>query len=304
MGIKTAIKKTIKTIVPKRILLSIMGIQYQYFNCFPLGHYFSPLVSKSDFKEFEKQIWEEAENRTIPGINLYPENQISLIKEFEKYYQEMPFDYEASAKNRYCFNNDSYLYTDAIILYSFIRHFRPNNIIEIGSGNSSAVMLDTKEIFQMQTNLTFIEPYPKLLYSLFKEKDKNECKVFDTKVQNVPIEEFQKLKRNDILFIDSSHVSKTGSDVNFELFKILPILNSGVIIHFHDIFYPFEYPKEWVTEGRNWNEDYLLRAFLSYNNEFEILLFSDFIHMHYKDAFKNMPLTYKNTGGNLWIVKK
>lgn len=298
------IKKIFKKLIPKQVYLLVKAIKYKPLNTFPLGHYYSPIVSKNDFKEFEKQIWEEVENKTLQGINLHPEKQVSLIKEFEKYYQEMPFEYEPSLDRRYCFNNSSYEYTDAIILYSFIRHFNPKNIIEIGSGYSSVVMLDTKDIFKMNTKHTFIEPYPKLLYSLFKGNDKNDCKVFDTKVQNVPLKEFSKLERNDILFIDSSHVSKSGSDVNFELFKILPNLNSGVIIHFHDVFYPFEYPKEWVLAGRNWNENYMLRAFLSYNNEFEILFFSHYMHKHFKEAFENMPLTYKNTGGSLWIVKK
>lgn len=216
----------------------------------------------------------------------------------------MPFEYESSPEKRYCFNNITFEYTDAIILYSFIRHFKPKNIIEIGSGFSSAVMLDTKDIFNMHTNHTFIEPYPTTLNRLLSQNDKAECTIFETKVQHVPLDEFKKLQKNDILFIDSSHVSKTGSDVNFELFKILPNLNSGVIIHFHDVFYPFEYPKEWVVQGRNWNEGYILRAFLSYNNEFEILLFSDYLHKHFKEAFRNMPLTYKNTGGNLWLVRK
>jgi hypothetical protein len=298
------IKKILKPFIPQQVRLLLKSIKYKPLNCIPPGHFYSPILSKNDFKEFEKQIWEDVENKTIPGINLNPEKQISLLKEFEKYYQEMPFDYERSLGKRYCFNNPTYEYTDAIILYSFIRHFNPKNIIEIGSGHSSAVMLDTKDIFKTETKHTFIEPYPDILYSLFKKNDKNDCKVFDTKVQNVPLKEFSKLERNDFLFIDSSHVSKAGSDVNFELFKILPSLNSGVIIHFHDVFYPFEYPKEWIVDGRNWNEDYLLRAFLSYNNEFEILFFAQYIHKHFKEAFEKMPLAYKNTGGNLWIVKK
>ncbi|MCS6819760.1 MAG: hypothetical protein NZ522_07390, partial [Chitinophagales bacterium] len=67
---------------------------------------------------------------------------------------------------------------------------------------------------------------------------------------------------------------------------------------------PFEYPKTWVFRGVNWNEDYFLRAFLMYNNEFEIILFADYLHKHHKHVFENMPLCYRNTGGNLWLVKK
>jgi predicted O-methyltransferase YrrM len=271
---------------------------------YPHGHFYSPIASKKDIQEFKSIIWEGNNSNSINGIDLNIDYQIQLLKSFEQYYKEMPFKFEKPKEHRYCFNNSSYEYTDAIMLYSFIRHFKPKNIIEIGSGFSSAVMLDTRDIFNMKIGISFIEPYPKLLYSLLRENDLDSCKIFDTKVQNVSLQEFSKLKENDILFIDSSHVSKTGSDVNFEIFNILPNLNSGVIIHFHDVFYPFEYPKEWVLEGRNWNEDYLLRAFLSYNNAFEILLFSQFIHKYYKIAFENMPLTHKNTGRNLWLRKK
>ena len=123
-------------------------------------------------------------------------------------------------------------------------------------------------------------------------------------MQSVALENFKKLKANDILFIDSSHVSKTGSDVNYELFEILPNLASGVLIHIHDMFFPFEYPKEWVYEGRNWNELYMLRAFLNYNQDFDILLFSHYMHEKHEKAFENMPLTYENTGWNLWLQKK
>lgn len=277
--------------------------KYKPLSKYPFGHFYSPLVSKSELNELEDQIWEDVAQDFISGINLNHENQLLLLKEFSKYYPEMPFKDEKSDKQRYSFNNGAYAYTDAIILYSFIRHFKPKRIIEIGSGHSSAVMLDTRETFVNNINLTFVEPYPKRLYRIIKDTDRANCTVLETKVQKVGLEQFRELQSNDILFIDSSHVSKTGSDVNYEIFEILPGLNPGVIIHFHDVFYPFEYPKSWVSEGRNWNEDYLLRAFLSYNNNFEILLFSDYIHKHHKAAFEDMPLTYKNTGGNLWIRK-
>jgi len=81
-------------------------------------------------------------------------------------------------------------------------------------------------------------------------------------------------------------------------------LKSGVLIHFHDVFYPFEYPKEWVLNGWNWNEDYFLKAFLMHNNQFQIRFFSNYLHLHHKEVFQAMPLTYLNTGGNFWIEKK
>lgn len=290
--------------VKNQIEQEIKNEEHEPLALFPHGHFYSPIVSKKELQEFEDQIWENDSKNMIPGIDLNTEFQISLLKKFEEYYSEMPFEDDETNKHRYYFKNDSYSYSDAILLYSMIRHFKPNNIIEIGSGFSSAVMLDTRDLFNLKIDIQFVEPYPNLLNNLLKGYHKDNCKVWDTKVQNVPLDEFRKLEENDILFIDSSHVSKTGSDVNFEIFNILPNLNSGVIIHFHDIFYPFEYPKQWVYEGRNWNEDYLLRAFLSYNSAFEILHFSQYIHIHHKSSIERMPLTYKNSGGSLWIRKK
>lgn len=298
------IKKIAKKFIPKSVLHYIKSREHHPLILFPHGHFYSPIISKKDIQEFEDIIWEGVSRNNIIGIDLNTKKQLELLESFQRYYDEIPFKYERDEKFRYCFNNSSYEYTDAIILYSFIRHFKPKRIIEIGSGFSSAVMLDTNDIFNLNIDISFIEPYPKLLYSLLRQNDFNDCKIYDKKVQSVPLEKFKELNENDILFIDSSHVSKTGSDVNFAIFNILTNLNSGVLIHFHDVFYPFEYPKEWVLEGRNWNEDYLLRAFLTYNNSFEILHFSQFIHNHHKEAFQNMPLTYKNTGGNLWIRKK
>ena len=123
-------------------------------------------------------------------------------------------------------------------------------------------------------------------------------------MQEVDSQVFAELQTNDILFIDSSHVAKIDSDVNHIFFRILPLLNRGVYIHFHDIFYPFEYPLDWVYEGRAWNETYLLRAFLQYNQQFEIQLFNTFIDWFHKEKyFHDMPLVEKNTGGGIWLRK-
>jgi hypothetical protein len=272
-------------------------------NNVPHGHFYSPVVSKNEIDELSAQIWCESNLAELPGIDLNSDEQRALLQKFSEYYAELPFTDLPEERNRYYFENTTYSYTDAIILYSFMRHFKPKRIIEVGSGFSSAVMMDTRDQFLPETELTFIEPYPQSLFNRFRGNDKNSNRVLQTKVQKVPLEEFMRLEDGDILFIDSSHVSKTGSDVNFELFRILPALKKGVIIHFHDVFFPFEYPRKWVEEGRNWNEDYLLRAFLSYNDSFSILHFSHYMHMHHKDAFSQMPLCYKNEGGNLWIRK-
>ncbi len=301
-------KNKLKRIINKLPYIKTLSQENQQFKknaCFPAGHYYSTIISVEDVKKREASIWENEAVDGIMGINLRTENQIELVKCFDTYYNEIPFSDKKNDNCRYYFDNGFYSYTDAIFLYSVIRHYKPKQIIEVGSGFSSSIMLDTNEIFfDNQINLTFIEPYTERLNSLLKDKDKTSTTIIQSDVQLVSVAVFEKLNAGDILFIDSTHVVKTGSDVNYIIFEILPRLKSGVLIHFHDIFYPFEYPKQWVFEGKNWNEDYFLKSFLMYNNEFEIKLFSDYLHKHHNAVFDTMPLCFKNSGGNLWLEKK
>jgi predicted O-methyltransferase YrrM len=266
---------------------------------FPPGHYYSAIPSLEDRETFLTQLLPEQE---ILGIDLNAEKQFELLKKFKNYYAECPFQDEKSGNLRYYYINPSYSYTDALTLYSILREFKPRQIIEIGSGYSSCAMLDTAEFFlDNDINFTFIEPYPELLYSLIKESDKKHT-ILPVRLQDVDKDIFRSLKANDILFVDSTHVSKLGSDVNRIIFEILPILQKGVLIHFHDIFWPFEYPSDWIKMGFAWNEAYILRAFMEFNDNFEIAFFSSFMHKYHQSWFqKNMPICLKNLGGNFWI---
>ena len=121
----------------------------------------------------------------------------------------------------------------------------------------------------------------------------------------MPLSLFNQLGENDILFIDSTHVGKVNSDVNRIFFEILPCQRSGVYIQINDVFYPFEYPKEWILGGRSWNELYMLRCFLQYNGAFEVTLMNRFLEHFYADYFQaHMPLCMKNPGGSIWLRKK
>jgi predicted O-methyltransferase YrrM len=191
---------------------------------------------------------------------------------------------------------------DAFSLYAMIRHWKPKKIIEVGCGASSCVILDTCEAFQPDTKISFIEPYPELLLRYIRPADQASSEIRKEFVQDVPLDVFASLEENDILFIDTSHVSKLGSDVNFIFFEILPLLRKGVILHFHDIFYPFEYPEEWIRTGTFWNEAYLLRAFLMYNRDFEILLFTGYLNQILPGEIKaNFPLAAEDPGASLWL---
>src|SRR5579863_7388758 len=140
------------------------NLQFRSNSYYPAGHFYSPIISVDDIKQREVSIWRNHNADDIIGIDLQTANQLKLITSFEKYYNEMPFGDDKLNGLRYNFNNIYYSYTDAIVLYAMIRHFKPQQIIEIGSGFSSAVMLDTNELFfENSIKLTFIEPHPERL---------------------------------------------------------------------------------------------------------------------------------------------
>jgi hypothetical protein len=271
----------------------------------PPGHFYSPIPSLEEIKKHETQIFGNV-LRHIPGIDLDEANQLKLLDEFCNYYQEMPFKPHKTNGLRYYFENGAYSYSDAILLYCMIRHLKPKRIIEVGSGFSSCVTLDTNELFfGGSISTTFVEPYPARLMSLVKQQDKEKIRTISDRLQEVDIGEFEALEANDILFVDSTHVSKVNSDVNRIFFEILPRLHTGVHIHFHDIIYPFEYPREWIYEGRAWNEAYLLRTFLQYNHAFRIVLMNTFMERYHESFFRErMPLCLKNAGGSIWLRKQ
>lgn len=270
----------------------------------PPGHFYSPLPDINFIDRYKATLFNRQIN-SIPGIENNVADQLALLDTFSEYYDELPFKDDKCSGLRYYFRNSWFSYGDAIILYSMLRHYRPQRIIEIGSGFSSAVMLDTNDhFFARRIALTFVEPYPERLFSLLSDEDKKRHAIIVDAVQEVPLERFAALDTRDILFIDSSHVAKIGSDVVHLLTNVLPMLNKGVIVHFHDVFWPFEYPEEWLRAGRAWNENYILKAFLQFNAKFRILFFNSYLAIHHLDVVgQTLPLFLRNTGGSLWIEK-
>lgn len=274
------------------------------------GHYYSPIPDLDDIKKRKAQIFDKT--KEPKGINLRTEEQFALLSHFKNYYCDIPYDFINAGKTttRYQVNNIWYKYSDAIMLYSMLRHFKPARIVEAGSGYSSAIMLDVNDLFlQSKTSITFIDPYPDRLLSLLNEDDKKQHHVIQKIVQEADPKIFAQLESNDILFIDSSHISKVGSDLNYILFEILPLLKPGVIIHFHDIFYPFELPEQWVIDRKwFWNENYILRAYLTNNDKYHIINFNTYLHSEYTEWFRqNMPaclLTDEAGTGGIWLCKK
>ena len=136
-----------------------------------------------------------------------------------------------------------------------------------------------------------IEPYPS---TELEAKLPADVELWRIPVQDVSLDEFGSLCENDILFIDSSHVCKIGSDVQFMFLEVLPRLRPGVVVHVHDIFMPAEYPKQWVLDWRRfWNEQYVLQAFLSCNTTFEVLWAGQWMHIKHPDLLMKAFPSYK-----------
>jgi predicted O-methyltransferase YrrM len=271
----------------------------------PHDHFYSPIPNIDEIKKREAEVWKPS-TKKIAAIDLHETEQVELVNSLARYYPEQPFKDEKTKGLRFYFVNDFFRYADGLLLHLMLRVFKPGRIIEIGSGFSSAVFLDTNELFfDNKIDCTFIDPYPQVVNKLVRKGDKQANSFIKSGLQDLEPTIFAKLGKNDILFIDSTHVAKTGSDVNYIFFEILPRLRPGVLIHFHDIFYPFEYPKEWVFGGHGWNEAYMLRAFLENNKDYEIVFYSNFMKtFHEKLLSKKMSLFTKDRGASIWIRKK
>jgi predicted O-methyltransferase YrrM len=270
----------------------------------PPGHFYSPLPDLEVVARRRETLF-DLQARSVPGIDLRAAEQLALIGELAAYHDAVPFPDDPGPGRRYHFRNGFFTYGDAVLLYALLRHRRPRRIVEVGSGFSSAAMLDTNDLcFDGAIEHTFIEPHPERLYALLSAEDRRRHEVLVQPVQEVALDRFQALAPGDILFIDSSHVAKVGSDVVHLLTHVLPALRPGVLIHFHDVFWPFEYPEEWLRQGIAWNEAYVLKAFLQFNTSFAIRLFSSYLAVHHRaEVGRMLPLFLKHTGGSLWIEK-
>jgi len=239
------------------------------------GSYNSPIVDVAEIRGAGSDAGTLVE---MPGIDLDPARHDAVWLEWRPFVERWK-EQAPAAGRRYHSDNNMFGPHSAAMLAGALGSIRPRRYVEIGSGFSSAVVLDVNDEQRPDDPIlcTFIEPYPDRLNSILRPADHDRCTILVEKVQDVDLEVFDQLESGDILFIDSSHIAKSGSDLLHEIFEVLPRLAPGVFIHFHDIMYPFDYPLKWmVKQNRSWNEPYFLRAFLMYNPEFTVHFWTDF----------------------------
>lgn len=275
------------------------------FSLYP-NHYYSPIPDLTRLTD------EQLGRRTsMPGIKFDSAAMLRLADAFHQKYAAEYAVFGATPPNhegKFFFSNGVYERVDAEILHCMIRHFGPRRFIEIGSGYSSLVTAAACERNRAEgraADLTLIEPYPN---DIFLQTIPGVSRLLRTGVEECPLRMFEELEAGDILFIDSSHVIRSGNDVEFEYFEILPRLRPGVIVHIHDIFLPFRYPANWIKhEHVFWNEQYLVEALLTHNPSYQVLWAGCYLHTehpgHLMKAFPGYD-PKRNQPGSIWIVRR
>ena len=293
--------------VIRKIGIEKMPVSRKIFDAvgvYPIvDHYYEPLFKKSRITKSLR------EDRVLHGIDFNEKEQLNVLEKFDyneellKYPMEKPDDI---SQPLFYYNNPNFKSGDAEYLYNIIRLSKPSKIVEIGSGFSTLIaheanLKNKREDGNFTCEHICIEPYRR------NWLEDIGVSVIRQPVERIEIEWFTHLNRNDILFIDSSHIIRPQGDVLFEYLHILPVLNSGVTIHIHDIFTPKDYLDEWIFKKvRLWNEQYLLEAFLSFNHTFKIIGALNFLaHHHLNELSAKCPIFSKEHAsrepGSMWL---
>jgi predicted O-methyltransferase YrrM len=272
----------------------------------PPGHFYSPIVHPAEANRRLHEIESRPAPTSLRSVHIDHQEILQTWNSLLPFLNGAPFGAERARPLRYGYDNLNYSWGDGSVLHAMLRLYRPRKLIEIGSGWSSACTIDTVERYlDGSCELTFIEPHPKLLRDLVGDAGAS-VRILECKVQDVPLTMFEQLEAQDVLFIDSTHVMRTGSDVCFELFEVLPRLAPGVLVHIHDMFWPFEYPRQWaVDENRSWNELYAVRAFLTNNSAWRVVVFNDYLSKLERPMIEaTFPQFLNNSGGALWLQRR
>lgn len=239
-------------------------------------HFYTPIPDTSSLQDaqFEKRF-------SCVGIDWNEAEQLRNLADFTAAYKS---EYEPVT-------NGGLSLVDAFMLYAFIRHSKPKKMVEIGGGNTTWISLKALNKNKAEGHdfkFISIEPYP---LKHLEVKDEPNFTMIVKKVQDVPLETF---KDCDLLFIDSTHVSKFGSDVNHEILEIVPSLKVGAYVHWHDILFPSDYWKGWVKKNALfWNESYLLQAFMSFNSSFKIQWAAHYMQLDHGEKIQKALPYYK-----------
>jgi SAM-dependent methyltransferase len=271
---------------------------------FPIGHFYSPIADPEDIAARKATVFRPREGS--PGIDYRVEEQLQLLRALAPHAERIDYPVEDPGDGRtYFYANDQYPVLDAEFLHAALCHFRPGNMVEIGSGFSSLITANVnRSVLGGSLDFTCVEPYPR---QFLRDGVEGITNLVISRVEDMDIAFFDRLGDGDVLFIDSSHVSKVGSDVNYLFFEVIPRLKPGVMVHVHDIFLPDEYPEQWALhQNRNWNEQYVLQGFLQFNAQWEVLWAAHLMGTRHREAVQKVFPRYPSLGGggSFWFRRR
>lgn len=277
--------------------------QQSGFNLSP-NHYYSPIP---DVHAIASELNRESD---LTGIDLRVHAQLDLLRDSSRrFHEELTFPVApTSIPFEFHFNNGAFERVDAELLHCLVRRAKPKRFIEVGSGYSTLVAAAACELNREESGnpctLTAIEPNPR---PFLEGPVPGLSRLVESPVKEVPKSLFEELDENDILFVDSTHVLKTGSDVAYLFLDVIPALPPGVLVHVHDVFLPAEYPRRWIEDEHVfWNEQYLLQAFLAFNTAFSVVAAAGYLHRKHPDALASAFPGYsrdRDQPGSFWFSR-
>jgi predicted O-methyltransferase YrrM len=268
------------------------------------GHFYSPVVNPAELRSRIAELW-PAGIPECPGVDFNDAQiQIVLSEWFPRFMAEFDYpEHAASDESKFFIQNSQFSWLDCRALFVLLRQLKPKRLIEIGSGFSSLLSADVNQrFFDNEMEFTCVEPFPR---PFLVAGVPGITRLDVRKVQELEPAWFDQLQAGDILFIDSSHVCKTGSDVNHLYLNVLPRLRPGVIVHIHDIFLPGDYLQSWVMEeNRSWNEQYLVQVMLQHSQRYRVLFSSYYAFLRFPQLLAE-ALAHRAghafAGGSLWL---
>ncbi|HEX7134469.1 MAG TPA: class I SAM-dependent methyltransferase [Iamia sp.] len=262
---------------------------------FPPGNFYSPVPPAAELLDGTERdrIW-PAEVADPPGLDVREDAQLKLLARLGVHRWPMSI----GPKPRYDPGNDQFPLQDAALLRALLLELRPRRMVEVGCGWSTTVTARAIADGRFDTELTCIEPYPRDFLASIDQI----AALRVERVEHTPRVVFDALEAGDVLFIDSSHVAKTGSDVVHLVLDVLPRLADGVVVHVHDVFWPDDYPQGWVRAGFGWNEQYLLQAYLAGNTGTHVLALNHWLARRHPDAVEAAFGAVGLDGSSVWFT--
>jgi hypothetical protein len=262
-------------------------------------HYYEPVLRERDLLHPLDAV------RQLPGINLRIEDQLELMSRLNYADELRALPIEKPSENKFGYHNGSYESGDAELLYDFVRYFKPRRIIEVGCGNSTLVIREAiAKNLAGEANYNCehvcIEPFEQ---PWLEDLD---IQIIRERVELCSLQLFSDLGENDILFIDSSHVTRPQGDVVHLFLRVLPTLKPGVLVHVHDVFTPRDYLAGLVVQDRRmWNEQYILEALLSCSSRFRVVAALNLLSTDHRKILKDAcPILYQEperSPGAFWF---